>query len=221
MANVVCYYGKMKLKDRVRQSLAKRSNRVVLRRELSHFGSPTQLSQVLLDLQKDGMLDRIGEGVYAKPSLRPLSSTTEIHDLALEALRKLGIPVVQSAVKEREIVAYVPSNSRRSRHLVINGIPVHIKSPNSFNRIDSSECIKDLPTRHVAEYVHRLAAAHHVTYQRSRLEDWAEAVTRAAGDNVRTDRTDGLLIRLKQRKILNAEQFSRLLINHRRESMNV
>jgi len=218
---MVGYHGGMKLKDRVRQSLAKRSDRVVLRRELAHFGSRTQLSQVLLELQNDGVLNRIGEGVYAKVSPSTSFSSTGIHDLVLEACRKLDIPVIRSTVREREIVAYVPGNSRRRRHLTINGIPIRIKSPNSVNRAELPEDVKDLPISHVAEYVSRLAAAHHVTYQRSRLEDWAEAVTRAAGDNVRTDNTDGLLIRLKQRKILNAEQFTRLLINHRRESMNV
>jgi len=89
-----------------------------------------------------------------------------------------------------------------------------------MKRIELPEDVNDLPTRHVAEYVRRLAAAHHVTYQRSDLEDWAEAVTRAAGDDVRTDHTKGLLIRLSQRKILNDEQFIQLLVNYRRESVN-
>jgi len=219
--HMVGYHGDMKLKDRVRQSLAKRSDRVVLRRDLAHFGSRTQLSQVLLELQNDGVLNRIGEGVYAQVSPGTSLSLTGIHDLALEACRKLDIPVIRSTVGEHEIVAFVRGNSRRRRHLAINGIPVHIKGPDSVNPAELPEDVKNLPIRQVAEYVSRLAAAHHVTYQRSHLEEWAEAVSRAAGDDVRTDTTDGLLIRLKQRKILNAEQFTRLLINHRRESMNV
>lgn len=89
-----------------------------------------------------------------------------------------------------------------------------------MKRIELPNDVNDLPTRHVAEYVRRLAAAHHVTYQRTRLDNWAEAVTRAAGDDVRTDSTQGLLICLKQREILNAEQFIRLLLNHHRESVN-
>jgi hypothetical protein len=74
-----------------------------------------------------------------------------------------------------------------------------------------------LPTKGVADYVIRLARAHHVRYQRTPVEAWAEAVTRAAGDDVKPDKTRGLLIRLKQREVLNPAQFTRLLVNYRRE----
>ena len=214
----------MKIKDRIRQSLLRRPDRVVLRRDFADFGSATQLSHVLFELQAEGLLKRLGEGVYAK--------TTSLHSatvavaaggesLALEALAKLGISVISSAETDDEIVAYTATRSRCNRHLVIDGKPVHLKKPRTATYVELPQDVSRLPTRQVAHYVHQLAVAHHVTYKRSQLEDWAEAVTRAAGDDVRTDKTDGLLIRLKQRSVLNARQFTQLLVNHRRESKRV
>jgi hypothetical protein len=86
-----------------------------------------------------------------------------------------------------------------------------------MNRSELADDSNDLPTRNVAEYVRQLAAAHNVTYKRSTLENWGDAVGRALGDNSHTDDTDGLLIRLKQRNVLSSEQFTCLLINHHRE----
>lgn len=56
----------MKLADRMRQSIQRRSGHVVLRAELVPLGSASQVSQALKTLQHDGELLRLGAGVYAK-----------------------------------------------------------------------------------------------------------------------------------------------------------
>lgn len=211
----------MDLKDRIRVSLAKRPGHVVLRRELNHFGSATQLSHVLLGLQKDGVLTRIGEGIYAKPVRSDSGAVVDvIRNLAMEALRKVGIQAQQCDVTDREIVVRVAGDSRRDRRLAIEGRPVRFQRTPRFQKTVPAN-VHDLPTQRVDKYVRELAAAHHVSYERSGLDAWAEGVTRAAGDQVRTDNTHGLLVRLKQRKVLDDRQFTQLLVNHHREARRV
>jgi len=74
-----------------------------------------------------------------------------------------------------------------------------------------------LPEQDVNQFVESFAAAHQVTSERTRLDDWAEAVKRAAGDDVQMDGTEKLLVALKKRGLINGRQAARLLRNHGRE----
>lgn len=69
--------------------------------------------------------------------------------------------------------------------------------------------------------IHALARQHGVHYERSGLDDWAEAVTRLAGDDVRLDETEELLVALRQAGIISGGQRTRLharYLNERAES---
>lgn len=79
----------------------------------------------------------------------------------------------------------------------------------------------DMCRGRVAHVAHDDAKIYRIRYRRGAIENWGEAVTRAAGDDVKTDKTRGLLIRLKQRNVLNAAQFTRLIVNHLREQPHV
>lgn len=81
--------------------------------------------------------------------------------------------------------------------------------------------VEQLPKEGVGEFVRRFARAHNVVYQRTRLDDWAEAVTRAAGDDVRLDHTEKLLVALKKQHLINGRQAARLLTNYMNESERV
>jgi hypothetical protein len=81
--------------------------------------------------------------------------------------------------------------------------------------------LDQLPKHGVIEFVDRLARAHGVVYERSKLDDWAEAVTRAAGDDVRLDQTEELLLVLRKLNLLTSRQASRLMVNHMREMKDV
>lgn len=50
--------------------------------------------------------------------------------------------------------------------------------------MEPAKDLDQLPTHGVREYVEQLARAHGVEYRRSGLDDFAEAVTRVAGDDV-------------------------------------
>jgi len=64
-----------------------------------------------------------------------------------------------------------------------------------------------------------LAAAKRVVDQRTRLDDWAEAVTEAAGDDVCLDPTQKLLMLLTKKPMLSGRQAARLLNNYMEECL--
>lgn len=78
-----------------------------------------------------------------------------------------------------------------------------------------------LPTTMVSEFVREFAVAHHVSFERTGLDDWAEAATRAAGDDVSLDATEKLLVTLKKRHLISGRQMARLMTNHMRERKHV
>lgn len=63
-----------------------------------------------------------------------------------------------------------------------------------------------LPTVNVRQFIESLAEAHGVKYERTGLDEFAEAVTRLAGDEASLDKTGELLVELKRRQILNGRQ---------------
>ena len=81
--------------------------------------------------------------------------------------------------------------------------------------------LDSLPKTQVSEFVLDFARAHHVEFERTGLDDWAEAVTRAAGDDVALDLTEKLLVTLKKRQLINGRQMARLMTNHMRECKDV
>lgn len=74
-----------------------------------------------------------------------------------------------------------------------------------------------LPIEGVRRYVERFARAHGVAYFRTGLDDYAEAVTRAAGDDVVLGGTGKLLAAMKKKELINGRQLARLMTNHMRE----
>jgi len=71
-----------------------------------------------------------------------------------------------------------------------------------------------LPSIGVGAYVERLAQLHGIDATPERLDSWAEAVTRAAGDEVRLDRIGQLLVALKRRHVIDGRLMARLLASH-------
>jgi hypothetical protein len=78
-----------------------------------------------------------------------------------------------------------------------------------------------LPTKDVKLYVERFAQVHGIQYTRTKLDDYAEAITRTAGDDVKLDSTGKLLVALKKNELINGRQLARLMTNHMREVKGV
>lgn len=87
----------MSLEACIKQFIMTSQSQVVLRAELRKFGGSTQLSRALNALLQQGMLVRIGVGVYAKAKPSVLSGkpipVEPLEVLAPIALQKLGVQV--------------------------------------------------------------------------------------------------------------------------------
>jgi len=219
----------MKLASKLLVSLGKRSGHIVMRRELSRLASPSHLSAGLSQLVDDGRLVRLGEGLYAKAHPdqdgrgQPLAGVV---DLAREAFAKLGIQinVVKQDLDDGLPVLWVDAGNRRvTRQLDIAGTAVrYVRHAPEGKVLGSLPVNLDaLPIRRVQRFVERFAKAHGVRHVRTGLDDYAEAVTRAAGDEVTLDATGKLLVALKKKGLINGGQLARLMTNHMREVKSV
>jgi len=57
----------MNIERRILQSLRPRREGVLLRSEVNHFGSASQVSAALKSLSEKGLIAKLSRGVYAKP----------------------------------------------------------------------------------------------------------------------------------------------------------
>ncbi|WP_297728432.1 hypothetical protein [Limnohabitans sp. Rim8] len=79
------------------------------------------------------------------------------------------------------------------------------------------EDLNALPLENVSAFVQRFAMSRDVHFKRTGLDSWAEAVTRASGDDVTLDETGKLLVALKKKNLINGHQMARLMSNHLNE----
>lgn len=210
----------MFLKDRAHISIAKRAGNVLLRSDLSSLGGSSQLTAALRTLVKEGKLLRLATGVYAKAAVGPdgrvkLAASEE--QVAKELRERMGATTQLAQVAaEGDPPLYVIKTGRRAVPAHRNvGAEVRPSEPTLPSNVD------DLPTTGVGEFIRRLAAAKQIVYRRTRLDDWAEAVTRAAGDDVRLDPTQKLLMLLTKKHIVSGRQAARLLNNYMMEEADV
>lgn len=85
------------LKDKMARTIARRQGEVVLRADFEKLGSPAQVSRVLKALIEDGVIVRMGYGVYAKARPSTLSGRpvprVSLAEIAQEALMRMGVQV--------------------------------------------------------------------------------------------------------------------------------
>lgn len=74
-----------------------------------------------------------------------------------------------------------------------------------------------LPVSGVEAFVRNLAHELGVRYTRTPADQWADTVTRLAGDEVRSGDVQDLLIALKRAGKLSTQDMATLLVNHLRE----
>lgn len=88
---------------------------------------------------------------------------------------------------------------------------------NVMQEISITTPLDALPTVGVPDFVRNLAQRHGVPYKRTRLDDWVDAVTRMADDEVKPDPTDDLLVALAKSGVISGRQLIRLLGNQMNE----
>lgn len=214
----------MKLTSKLKMSVSKRPGNVVLRRELSGLGAQSQLSEAIKSLISSGHLVRLSAGVYAKSGPLPDGSVrlAAPPELIEEELRsKLGVSaqITQVGAHERRSLFMLHTTARHSSKLK-NSVPFSGIDRRREARIGTftlPESVDLLPKKHVREFVERLATAHGVQYQRTGLDDFAEAVTRLAGDDSALDETGKLLATLRKKTVITGRQLARLMTNHMME----
>lgn len=212
----------MKLADRMRQSIRRRSGHVVLRADIAPLGSASQVSQALKTLQRNGELLRLGAGVYAKArrdeSTQEVTPLVDAETLAREVAGKLKARVTGAA----DGALVLDTGGRRiSRKLALGQNAVQYvndrnrKTFTAFGREPSNK--STLPTTGVGNYVQSLADVHGVRYAPTAADQWAETVTRLAGDDVRSGPVQDLLIALQRAGKLSKNDMASLLVNYLRE----
>ncbi|MFT7773699.1 hypothetical protein [Roseateles sp.] len=215
---------KMLLVQRMRISVLKRTGVVVFRSDLAPLGGPTQISEALRTLVDDGVLVRLGEGIYAKASRdehgAPVPAAT-LQEVIREVLSKLDVKSADVCIEDqgtRKRVIVGAPNRKIDRHLLIGSCQVEIVThgamAKSFTLPQDPACF---PRHNVAKYVEVLAKTHRISSKRTGLDRWAEAVSRAAGDTVQLDKVGQTLARLKQRQVINGRQMAHLMNNYMTE----
>lgn len=223
----------MKLEDRMRLSIRRRPGHVVLRAELAGLGSASQVSHALKALQRGGELLRMGAGVYAKAHRDDKTGAVEpeadFETLAREAAVKLKLSASPTAVGDGvspspgpgDRLVFDTGRRRVSRKLGLGGRSVgYVNDRSRFApRVQParSGARMAIPTTGVAQFVRALARKHKVSYTRTSMDQWAETVTRLAGDEVRSGSVQDLLVALKRAGKLSVDDMAALLVNYLRE----
>lgn len=214
----------MRMVDKLRMSICRRPDQVILRSELSKFGGRSQLSVAIKTLIDDGVLMRMGRpGVFAKAK-KTSKGTSELLCEDAEAVLheyfdKLHVDArlvrTERHKNQCRFIVDAPYSRRPEEqfgHYVV--VYFHQKHEQRSSSVEIPEDVNQLPKRNVSRFIVSLAKAYHIAYRRSKLDAWAEAVTRAAGDDVSLDTTGNLLTQLFKAKVINGRQMSRLMTNY-------
>ena len=222
----------MKIIDRLKRSLSQRRDRVILRSEWAGMCSPSQLTNALNQLIKEGLLVRVSSGVYTKALAgandAPLSGA-EVQALTSEAFKKLGRTIKSARTQSdqnQDVLLVDGGRHRLSRQFKWSQASVEYagqkKAPTiPIKPISLPEDLNDLPLKNVSAFVQRFATSRDVHFKRTGLDQWSEAVTRASGDDVTLDETGKLLVALKKKHLINGRQMARLMSNHLSEHRGV
>ncbi|MCU4582642.1 type IV toxin-antitoxin system AbiEi family antitoxin domain-containing protein [Acinetobacter gyllenbergii] len=218
----------MKLEVRMRQSINRRSGVVVSRSDVAPLGSPTQVTHALNLLLEKGELVRLSHGVYAKAKKladNNIKVEGSFELIIREAAEKLRLVLHQQDLDfthentSVDGIIIETETPRVKRKLVIHGKTVwfrsyHHKSPIKKNIFP---LVKSPPTQGVAMYVLELARYHKVSYSYNMMDQWANAVTCLAGDEVKHDSIEDLLVALKRAGKISKKDVAVLAINYLRE----
>lgn len=210
----------MKLETRMRQSIKRRVGNVVLREEIAQLGSKTQVTHVLKALIEEGTITRLAPGVFAKARKvnDDIQISGDVASVLAEASEKLGIvlhketfPKDLNSSSSSEVVIETDT-PRISRKMVINGVEIKFRSVKSARHARFAKKHKS-----VASYVEKLARQHKVYYVENSMDSWAGTVTRLAGDYVKSDRVENLLVALKRAGKISKQEVASLAVNYLRE----
>ena len=167
----------MNLEKRILQSLRPRREGVLLRSDVNHFGSASQVSVALKSLLGKGLIAKLDRGVFAKP----------------EKVLQCGAATLQKQAQVKKL---------KQKTLVRRRVNKVLKSPTAI-------------------YVRQLAKSEGIVFAPTFADIWATAVTQLAGDEVKSDPTDDLLVALARAGKLSPREMTKLVIAHHRNLASV
>lgn len=134
----------MNIKERMIRSITMRRGEIILRSDLTHLGSPSQISRLLVDFITEGRLVRLGYGVFAKARASSLSGKSvprePLEVLAEEAFKRLRIEV-KSGKAQRD---YASGQSIQ--------VPVHAVFNTGIRRINRKITVGNRTIRYENDY---------------------------------------------------------------------
>ncbi|MEY0157403.1 hypothetical protein AB7W30_12750 [Providencia manganoxydans] len=211
----------------MRQSIQHRRGVVLTRSDLAPLGSKTQVTHALNVLMNNGELLRLSQGIYAKAKRmgNDVKAQGSLDVIIREAADKLGFQLRQKDLcfekvnaTQGEIIVVVDA-PRVKRKLIINGKTICFRSYSCKSAIKNTvfKLAKTPPTKGVARYVVELARYYNVSYCFNAMDQWADAVTRLAGDEVVHDTVEDLLVALKRAGKITKQEVAMLSVNYLRE----
>ncbi|RSZ60448.1 hypothetical protein HF313_19845 [Massilia atriviolacea] len=212
----------MTVLDKLRISIKRMDGQVILRSELAALGGQSQLTVALRKLIDDGVLLRMAPGVFAKAKKNPGGCPELLNGPPEAAFREFFLKQQIDATFvhiEHRLGLYTcfvdTGKVRRSKALQLgNHVLGYCNAKQLPPPAEVPQDLSQIPQKNVAMYICAVARQHNIQYERSRLDDWVEAVTRASGDDVQLDATGQILVALFKAKVINGAQMSRLMTNY-------
>ena len=218
----------MKIQSRILSSIKHRPGSVILRSDVAGFGSASQVSESLKTLRIEGVITRVGVGIYVKSIKDAVTGAITLdappEKIVLEIFCKLNIAVCiehNDALDAANILKLNTGLHRIRRRLLIGGKSIAYVQQRTKKSASSMPLPLRIPKEGVRQFVERLAHQYQVFHKRTNGDKWAEIVTRLSGDEVQSDGTGDLLVALKRAHKLNDREMTALLINHQREMRRV
>ncbi|MBE3655053.1 hypothetical protein BOO92_21420 [Vibrio navarrensis] len=217
----------MKLETRIRQSIIHRKGAVFSRSDLASLGSPSQVTFVLSKLIDNGELLRISRGFYAKaqPKGGDVKTCAPTDQVVRDIVKKLGLQLHGNLSKElknakpKSTLVIETKSSRTDRILKLNDIQIILRNHKTSHSCKNGVVapIGRMPTKNIEEYVFKLAKQYNVSYAYNSIDQFADSVTSLAGDEVKHDPVEDLLVALKRAGKLTMQQVAMLSVNYLRE----
>lgn len=216
----------MNLEARMHQSITRRSSNIILRSELAHLGSETQVSHVIKILIDKGELVRISRGVFLNTRLvkgrQNAWSDENVKAITKELLEKFNLtplgnifPTKPSRTIEDNILIEV-ENLRINKTFTVFGKTIRFFS--NKKRITANSKNARCRANSVANQVVKMARQFGLSYADNPMDTFAESVTRLAGDDVKSDPIKDLIIALKRAGKISKRDVANLMAGYIKES---
>ena len=152
------------------------------------------------------------DGVLLRSDVNDFGSPTQV-SVALKALVEKGLII--------RLDRGVYSKPGKVEQMGLKALLEQAMAKIEHQRIQGLKRVRRLRSDPTAIYVRQLAKREGIVFAPTFADVWAEAVTKLAGDDVKSDKTDDLLVALTRAGKLSPRDMTRLVIAHHRNLARV